>query len=212
MPNRVRRRSITGNSVVTSGSVAGPEERGDRPIVAVEHDAQNHLVQRPKVLGDAALTKGGTTPAPRNTARWCRRTRPTGHQTAAGGGGRVLPRRVRSSGGRRRSARRAMPWPCRPLQGECLGARDAQTLVPVMGVGGSEPKTIRGTPPACLPPADRFAMVQHDEIDGTLDIEANWRSPSRWRSTSAQPVCCDSRPNTKSGPMLRRRSSGSSPR
>ncbi len=45
MPNRVRRRSITGNSVGDIGGVTGPEEGGDRPVVAIQHDATYHLVQ-----------------------------------------------------------------------------------------------------------------------------------------------------------------------
>ena len=35
------------------GRVTRPEERGDRPVVAIQHDAQHHLMQlRPVVLGE----------------------------------------------------------------------------------------------------------------------------------------------------------------
>src|SRR5271166_3304786 len=42
------------------GGIAGPEERGDRTIVSVEHDAQHNLMQLwPEVLGEATLAQRG---------------------------------------------------------------------------------------------------------------------------------------------------------
>jgi hypothetical protein len=42
------------------GGIAGHQERGDRPIVATEHDAEHHLVEvRPVVLRMASLAQAG---------------------------------------------------------------------------------------------------------------------------------------------------------
>ncbi len=59
MANRLRRRSITGISVVTS-AVLGPHLRADRSPFLVDDDADDDLVQvRPVILGVAALAERG---------------------------------------------------------------------------------------------------------------------------------------------------------
>src|SRR4051794_37445142 len=59
MPNRLRRRSITGTSTATSAVLPGHiSEQTGRPCV--DHHTQDHLHQvRPVVLGIAALAQAG---------------------------------------------------------------------------------------------------------------------------------------------------------
>lgn len=64
MPNRRPQALDDGQQRGDVGGIAGPEERGDRPVVAIEHDAQHHLMQLwPEVLGEAALAEGRSAPA-----------------------------------------------------------------------------------------------------------------------------------------------------
>ena len=140
------------------GGVAGDEERGDRPVPLVEHDAEHHLLQMAAVvLGMAALAEGFAAGALEPQAGGVEeRQRDGAEQRQA-----MAVERLLDGFGGPVAGRVHLAKPRHGLVGlievEVVRTGHAKSVAPSAGV------TVR---------AGDHQAVQHGEIDRPLDIEA----------------------------------------